>query len=516
METLGTWSPSPLKDDESVAFSQPAPSSVSKWSEVDSSAGLAAQKLLKSLDDKEKLIQTERKKAEEARLKCEALLSQLTARMGSTPEGDSRGATAEHPDSPIHAEAQSDASTPGSSKRKSPCSGEESDDCPSKAGDAADAPSATKKSRAKRATPSMVDIAPAISGASSDDEIPAPDEIDLSVPAAKQPQDLFRKLESIVTAYKLGEVNPKSPDCPLGYTACAELCEEEMREWHKWTTQRKAELHSAVVSAIRVVFPDKKPEWFQKAFIKSPVGAADYWYKVIERRALLWRAAEKKQAKERDQKEASGSTSLKSRIRAKIAERKAERVKTLSASKGAKKRSSPPAASSRNLYSSDDDSDPSGKAEDDDGAKMAPGPDDYTPTEIKIFAKMAKAIRDYDEEKGHSVATCSYIDSEFSDGTGRLARSRSKNASHIHARLGKQTIYRQIFRNNHPMFRGFFQLEASSRRQSMPTRGHHHGGQVNKLTMSPKHHCHHIRPAISGCVSSTTRKRSRTSKKKSA
>lgn len=296
METLateGAWSPSP--GDESPAFSLPAPSSVSRWSEMDSSAGLAAQKLLESLGQKEKTIEVERKKAEEARRKCEALLSQLTAKTRNTAE-ESSPPTADPPireepvvvsDSPSSEGTPSKSSTASSAKRKSPCTdSEESDGRAAGAVGESDA-TPVKKKRTKRATPSMVDILPEAATSSSDDDVPAPDEIDLATPVAKQPEELFRKLESIVTSYKLGEVNPKDPKSPLGFTACAELCEEEMRDLNTWSKQRKSELHPIVVSAIRVVFPDKKPEWYHKAFIKSPIGAADYWYKVLERRAQL-------------------------------------------------------------------------------------------------------------------------------------------------------------------------------------------------------------------------------------
>ena len=56
--------------------------------------------------------------------------------------------------------------------------------------------------------------------------------------------------------------------------------------------------------------------------------------------------------------------------------------------------------------------------------------DDYSKAEIKQFAKTAAAVRKYDEAKGHSVAVCNFIDTEFSDGTGRLARARSEFRQH--------------------------------------------------------------------------------------
>ena len=134
---------------------------------------------------------------------------------------------------------------------------------------------------------------------------------------------------------------------------------------------------------------------------------------------------------------------------------------------------------------------------------------------MKNFAKMAKAIRNYDEEKGHSVATtCNFIDSEFSDGTGRLSRARSKSSKQKmpnqtmvaiadspttdtplpwyhpdnlkatmtrchHAYISR--VYGKKTPTPRPRHRGLLELETPKSRQSMPTGSDHHGGQVCKV-----------------------------------
>ena len=43
--------------------------------------------------------------------------------------------------------------------------------------------------------------------------------------------------------------------------------------------------------------------------------------------------------------------------------------------------------------------------------------------EMKKFKRMAKAIRNVNERDGHAEATAAFIDTEFSDATGRLAKA---------------------------------------------------------------------------------------------
>ena len=93
-------------------------------------------------------------------------------------------------------------------------------------------------------------------------------------------------------------------------------------------------------------------------------------------------------------------------------------------------------------YSSDDSDDAapaSAHADDalDEAPKLAPGPDTYSRSEVKQFSKVADAIRNYDEAKGHTVATCDFVDSEFSDGTGILARARRSPTNWKQLRVDK-------------------------------------------------------------------------------
>ena len=46
---------------------------------------------------------------------------------------------------------------------------------------------------------------------------------------------------------------------------------------------------------------------------------------------------------------------------------------------------------------------------------------------MKTFKKIAKAIRNVDEREGHSEATASFIDTEFSDNSGRTVKALKAN-----------------------------------------------------------------------------------------
>ena len=61
-------------------------------------------------------------------------------------------------------------------------------------------------------------------------------------------------------------------------------------------------------------------------------------------------------------------------------------------------------------------------------AKKAKGSDSYTRAEMKAFKAAAKAIRNVDPEKGHTLATAQFLDAKFSDNTEKCVRARrSKN-----------------------------------------------------------------------------------------
>ena len=54
--------------------------------------------------------------------------------------------------------------------------------------------------------------------------------------------------------------------------------------------------------------------------------------------------------------------------------------------------------------------------------KLVDPPESYSRAEMKAFAKHAKAIRNLPSDKNHTPATADYIDTEFSDNSGRAAR----------------------------------------------------------------------------------------------
>ena len=53
----------------------------------------------------------------------------------------------------------------------------------------------------------------------------------------------------------------------------------------------------------------------------------------------------------------------------------------------------------------------------------------YSLSEVKMFKKIAKAIRNVDERQGHSEATASFIDTEFSDNSGRTLKALKSNSA---------------------------------------------------------------------------------------
>ena len=160
MEHLGTrelWTP-PDDERESANCSMAAPSSISKWSEPESSEASATQKLLQSLDDKDKLIEAERKKADVARRKCEALLAEMTARAKGSADGSQRRKS-RSPESGTDESASaavedtSEGTNTANDGRKSPSVEEESSGSPSDGGEKESLPAAAKKKRAKSAAP---------------------------------------------------------------------------------------------------------------------------------------------------------------------------------------------------------------------------------------------------------------------------------------------------------------------------------------------------------------------------
>ena len=60
-------------------------------------------------------------------------------------------------------------------------------------------------------------------------------------------------------------------------------------------------------------------------------------------------------------------------------------------------------------------------------AKKAKGPESYTRAEMKAFKAAAKAIRNVDPEKGHTLTTAQFLDAQFSDNTEKCVRARRSN-----------------------------------------------------------------------------------------
>ena len=380
----------------------------------ESVAASASELLYSELTEKTRLLELAKQEAQEFKSKCLALKSSLSA-VKKRQRQDAQPVTPEP------------AVDPDAAPKKKPSP---SNDEP-KAG-----------------------LAPAeLPANESDDEVPPPEPPALQ-PVAKECVRPFQLLGSILCGYKDDKVVPGSEELP--FDLCAELCKEEASEVSAWDPATCKRMHEAVLSALRLVYPHKKDAWFSRPFLVSPSGAAKYWSRVLMRRCEIWTAAAKKVA-------ALHRESLEQRIRRKINERRMARMKSLS--KGALAitpdpyktpvRKQHPGLSS----DSDDDHQPvidlsQSPAASSSGSsasasvsppKAAPHPKlvlhahcnlcrhllivqcmharSYTLAEMKTFKKMAKAIRNVDEREGHADATAAFIDSEFSDNSGYVAKA---------------------------------------------------------------------------------------------
>ena len=268
---------------------------------------------------------------------------------------------------------------------------------------------------------------------SSDDEVPVPD-LSPEEPEKKTDEKLYNGLQSIICGYKSGAFNPKDPDSPVTFKLCAELAQEEIGIAKEWLKSRKAleKFHPMVLSALRLVYPNKKDEWFQRPFLKSKKGAITYWIKVLERRVEIW---SHKANKESEHKAKSQIASLTERIRDKIDKRKAQAVSKTESTPNKRK-----ASNATIVISSDSDEEQTAapsKSSSSKSTKTAPPPESYTKSEIKNFKRVAKAIKSFDESLGHTSATCDFVDSEFSDGTGRVQRIAKSKSTWKLNRLNK-------------------------------------------------------------------------------
>ena len=276
-------------------------------------------------------------------------------------------------------------------------------------------------------------------GHDSDDEVPVP----LQEPeAAIATQDRsFDHLSSILCAYKDKKIVPGSIDFP--FDVCADLCRDEARVVYSWSPADKKRLRPSIISALRLVYPDKKTTWYNNHFLSSENGAATYWARVLKRRAEIWDAAAARLAIGSHQEAAN---SVVERIRRKIANRKCKRLSSIASAVPSDNPYITPErkAFCASLSSSDSDGGgpntvdlsqspptassvgctpalplpPSGAVA---KTKLAKGPETYSVAEMKTYVRTAKAIRNVSEKDGHTETTAAFIDAEFSVRSPRSA-----------------------------------------------------------------------------------------------
>ena len=268
----------------------------------------ASELLYSELTEKSELLKRAQNEAREYKLKCEALLSSLSEskkRQRDDARAARGAAGGTGPD-----EAPKKKHSP---ENKLPA---EAPPAPSPA-PVAPPPMLPAKPKASALEPSV---------SHSDDEVPAPHQ---------QPPQIdfefekpYERLHSILCAYKARQIMPGSAELP--FDLCALMCKEEVENVKHWSTSTCASYHAAVISALGLVYPNKIKSWYDKPFLKSPRGTAKYWCTVLSRRAEIWQVAA-------DRKAANSlppphQEPLRDRIRRKIAERKAERINSLSVS----------------------------------------------------------------------------------------------------------------------------------------------------------------------------------------
>ena len=271
---------------DQVPLSQPCNSR----EDAESQATSASEFLFAELSEKTKLLQIAQVRADEYKRRCDALTSKLSS---SKKRQRDELSSAMAPGKP------SDDENP--KKKSSP--------------EAAGLP------------PSVTPREPLPVGAftqDSDDDVPLPRDGASKAPPKKANNRLFEALHSVLCGYKDKQIVPGSKDLP--FEVCAEMCKEEAAEVLKWTPSEKKLRHQNVLSAIKLVYPNKKDEWFSSKFLLHPQGAAQYWSRVLSRRAEIWYAAGKRAAVHASMVQPK---SLKQKIREKIAQRRASRIKAI-------------------------------------------------------------------------------------------------------------------------------------------------------------------------------------------
>ena len=345
----------------------------------------ASELLLADLNEKAELLRVANAKALQFEARCSALKHKLAESRKRQREAESR--------TPAAAGTTDDSGAPR--KRASPD------------------PPAEKAASTSAAEP----------GGNSDDDVPLPGPATPPTATPNLYEKPFEALQSILCAYKDGKIVPGADNLP--FDMCVELCQDEIASIESWSKATCAKNHQAVLAALELVYPNKRPEWFKSPFLTNPQGAAEYWSRVLKRRSEIWKAAA-----ERVKLEAKKMlrASLQERIRAKINERRKRAIKALRTPAVTPAKKTAPACKtpkrqSREPSDSDEVVDLSVSPEVSGGKtsaasstppKRAPPSTYYTPAEFKKFERMASAIRNVDERNGHSEATAAFIDVEFS------------------------------------------------------------------------------------------------------
>ena len=81
----------------------------------------------------------------------------------------------------------------------------------------------------------------------------------------------YEELNSILCEYKAGKIEPTYED-PVSLEICVELYEEEADDITSWTYEEKKARRPMTVSVLRLTYPRKTNEWFDKPFLSSPAG----------------------------------------------------------------------------------------------------------------------------------------------------------------------------------------------------------------------------------------------------
>ena len=98
------------------------------------------------------------------------------------------------------------------------------------------------------------------SSPSSDDEVP-----DLPAPKKKVAtprKNLYQGLHSILCSYKSKKIKPGTGN--LTFSICAEICGKEADSVRKWTKDQKVQRQRMIISALHLVYKDRKESWFQE------------------------------------------------------------------------------------------------------------------------------------------------------------------------------------------------------------------------------------------------------------